>query len=107
MLNPSTAPDASSLIFEAVNVEKSKPAVSEKSADLLLQLLATDDDFRELFLRDTTAALVQVGAPAAAAECIRPQALASKEAISAARNALREKLTGELSLSIHNIFAMF
>lgn len=107
MLDLATVSDTSSPGFEAANVGKSKPVVSEQSADLLLQLLATDDAFRELFLRDTSAAMVQVGAPAAAAECIRPKALASKEAIAQARNVLREKLTGELSLSIHNIFAMF
>lgn len=73
----------------------------------MLHLLATDDISRELFLRDTAAALVQVGAPAGAAECIRPQSLASKEAISQARDVLREKLTGQLALHVHNIFAMF
>jgi putative modified peptide len=83
-------------------------------ADRLLDLLSTDDLFRERFQRDHIAALRTIGyespspglmtacglAPMAQAEPFRDcrvQDLASKEAISAAREEIRSMLTRGLA----------
>ncbi|GAA0617879.1 putative modified peptide [Kribbella sandramycini] len=67
-------------------------------ADRLLELLATDDGFRELFARDRHAALVQVGvAPelvqVAPLECMKVERLASKSELAATRAELVAGLT--------------
>lgn len=76
-------------------------------ADKLLEKLSSDDDFRDLFQRDATAALAQVGHPPAqklvasgsyyptdAFACMTTTQLASKDAISQARQQLTGTLTG-------------
>ena len=75
-------------------------------ADSLLDKLSSDDEFRSLFQRDVYAALTSVGHTTPADEkgvagkdpvvCLSGMSrnLASKERIRAARDTLREKLTG-------------
>ena len=84
-------------------------------ADKLLDLLSTDDDFRELFSSDPQAALAQVGyrpeqegsearsasdtfaaGGKALGGCCTVKELASKEAIAEARDAIRSMLTSGL-----------
>lgn len=75
-------------------------------ANRLLDLLSTDDAFRELFVRDARAALETAGYvnddPTAAhpAMCLQVHALASKESIAASRS----KLTSSLN-AIHGFDA--
>ncbi|MFC3552402.1 NHLP-related RiPP peptide [Lysobacter cavernae] len=77
-------------------------------ADKLLDLLSSDDDFRDLFQRDPTAALAQAGhVPALdlmasggdyssnAFACMTTVEIASKEQIGGARDTLRETLTSK------------
>lgn len=78
-----------------------------KVADKLLEMLSSDDDFRDLFQRDATAALAQVGHPPAqklvasgryspndSFACMATNQLASKDALSQARQQLVGTLTG-------------
>ena len=75
--------------------------LSEPVVDRLLDLLSSDDDFRDLFARDARAALAQVGhLPAATAGitegawwCLKVESLASKEVIAHSRAELREQFT--------------
>lgn len=90
--------------------EKTAP-LDPRIADKLLDLLGTDDDFRELFSTDPLAALAQAGyrpdqetslakttpdsslADKAFHSCCKVGELASKEAILEARDAIRSMLT--------------
>jgi putative modified peptide len=90
-------------------MEKTAP-LDPKIADKLLDLLSTDDDFRDLFQKDPQVALQQVGysegtasatskassAPSFAA-CCRVDTLASKEVILAARSEIKKMLTSGLA----------
>jgi putative modified peptide len=77
--------------------------LSEKTVDALLDKLATDDDFRDLFHRDPRSALAAVGhAPASDSStkegiwaCCVTKQLASKESIRASRGELRRQLLSE------------
>jgi putative modified peptide len=62
--------------------------------DQLLDLLATDDSFRELFARNPEAAFERMGYPPTPGqlECCKPGKLASKEAIEETRAAMRDRL---------------
>lgn len=71
----------------------------------LLDKLSENDEFRSLFTTDTAAALRQVGAPEAAARCLSVSALASKEAIRAARDTLHAQMAGELNYNIPSLAA--
>ena len=71
--------------------------LSAKAADALLDKLSSDDKFRDLFKKDTAAALKQVGAPPEAAGCCNPKKLPSKDAIKKARDVLRSQLTSKLA----------
>jgi putative modified peptide len=74
--------------------------LSEDTVDTLLDKLATDDDFRATFSKNPRAALASVGhkpsADPGVAEgawtCLAVSQLASKEAIKASRDALRQQL---------------
>jgi len=79
--------------------------LSPEVADRLLDLLASDDTFRELFANDPAAALVQAGYDAGATsdlsllgDRLKVAGLASKEAIAAARDEIRASLTSGLSM---------
>jgi putative modified peptide len=71
--------------------------------DRLLDRLGNDDDFRDLFVADTRAALASIGfEPAADASitkglwfCLAVDQLASKEAIRGSHRALRSQLEPE------------
>lgn len=74
-------------------------------ADRLLDLLASDDEFRDLFARDPAAALVKAGYDASAAEDLKllhsrlqVGGLASKDAIASARDEIRSSLTSGLGM---------
>jgi putative modified peptide len=61
--------------------------------DELLDRLANDDGFRAAFAADPAAALASLGAQdLSLAPCMEVEELASKEAIAAARDELREQL---------------
>jgi putative modified peptide len=74
--------------------------LSEDTVDTLLDKLSSDDDFRATFSKDPRAALASVGhkpsADTSVAEgawmCMGVSQLASKEAIKASRDALRQQL---------------
>ncbi len=74
--------------------------LSEDTVDTLLDKLATDDDFRATFSKDPRTALASIGhEPSADPEvtegawmCMGVSQLASKEAIKASRDALRQQL---------------
>lgn len=74
--------------------------LSDETAAKLLDKLASDDDFRDLFQKDPRQALAQVGhAPAADSSvkegiwtCMSVSHLADKKAIAASRDTLRKQL---------------
>lgn len=83
------------------------PPLDSKTADKLLELLSTDDDFRNLFVVDRQAALASIGYPEpdnATIQCTSVTAIASKEEIAAARQELKHHLTSQLSLSDPHCF---
>ncbi len=73
----------------------SKGPLPAELARRLLDLLSSDDAFRERFAADPSAALTALGASPseAAAGCVAIDHLASKEAFAAAREALLAHLT--------------
>lgn len=62
--------------------------------DQLLDLLSTDDSFRELFERNPEAAFERLGYPPTTGqlECCKPRRLASKETIESTRDEMRNAL---------------
>ncbi|MFC6840533.1 NHLP-related RiPP peptide [Xanthomonas theicola] len=74
-----------------------------KVASRLLDLLATDNDFRRLFKKDPRAALVNVGHAADAeglaqlSKCLCVQRIAPKQDIARSREALLEMMTSGMS----------
>lgn len=105
----SIAFDASPLASDGDCFTEAKPATernkfSPEVADRLLDMLASDDAFRGLFLADPRAALRLVGHETPAADlgvegsdpilcCIGMKSLASKEALQASRHRLRDRLS--------------
>lgn len=84
--------------------DRSAP-LDPKLADRLLELLGSDDSYRELFQKDPAAALAKIGYQAPTTEtggmrsfveCCTVQQLASKEAIAKARGEIRSMLTSGL-----------
>lgn len=75
--------------------------------DRLLDLLSTDDRFRELFTRNRHAALVEAGCELSAEQlraasplrCLTVERLADKETIAAAREELRAHLLADAAYS--------
>jgi putative modified peptide len=68
--------------------------------DQLLELLSTDDSFRELFERNPEAAFERLGYPPTPGqlECCKPRKLADKDAIAATADEMRGlMLLGSLS----------
>ncbi|HYQ22684.1 NHLP-related RiPP peptide [Stenotrophomonas sp.] len=89
------------------NNPQSHPAFTTEFATHLLDLLSSDDAFRTLFVSDAHAALVQAGLTSADADaalvgdsCMRPETLASKEEIAAARDALLESMTSQTAHTV-------
>ena len=74
------------------------PPLGEKVADRLLDLLSTDDGFRELFVQDAQAAIELAGYVHSGASvahpglCLAVTTLASKEAIRRDREKLKRTL---------------
>lgn len=89
-----------------MDMRVSPPALGIQVTNRLLDLLSTDDAFRDLFVRDTKSALEVAGYVHAdsrlphAALCLMPKTgrLASKEQITAARE--------KLSLTVNSIHGM-
>lgn len=79
--------------------------LSEDTVDALLDKLSSDDSFRNLFQKDPRAALAAVGhEPSADAKvsegawlCMDVNQLASKDAIRASRDALRQQMLASRS----------
>ena len=88
----------SPVALDAVQTKKVGTPITLEATHVnaLLDRLATDDVFRELYKRDTRAALRAVGVPEAAAMCIATKNLASKETFVAARDALFAQLSSTL-----------
>ncbi|TDD47272.1 putative modified peptide [Kribbella antibiotica] len=83
-------------------IEETKLQIPPNVADRLLELLATDDAFRELFARDRHAALIGIGLDSqqvmgARLGCLRVENLAGKDEIAAARDTLKDYLTSAAS----------
>ncbi|WP_165956851.1 NHLP-related RiPP peptide [Kribbella antibiotica] len=84
-------------------VQDSKLRIPHEVVDRLLELLATDDAFRELFRQDRHAALIQAGwelpeeqlRANSSLDCLTVNRLASKETIAGARAELRAHLLTE------------
>ncbi|TDD47271.1 putative modified peptide [Kribbella antibiotica] len=79
-------------------IQDTKLQIPPSVADRLLERLATDDVFRELFARDRHAALIDVGLDSekvngAPLACMVVETLAGKAEIAAAREALKAHLT--------------
>lgn len=71
------------------------PPLEPQTADKLLDLLSTSDDFRERFTRDPTTALAEVGYQVpqdVTPTCMAAEQLAPKEEIAAAREQLKSML---------------
>ena len=90
---------------QAKTDSRSAVTLTSAHAHALVDRLATDDVFRELFRRDTPAALRAIGVPEAAAACVATRNLASKETFAAAREAMCRQLTGTLDLQVHLLAA--
>jgi putative modified peptide len=83
------------------NTSEVHPPLPHAIADRLLDLLGSDDEFRDLFIQDTEAALLRLGldtdavkAALAGKSCLKVKSLASKEELVDARDRLREHLVG-------------
>lgn len=78
--------------------------LSPDVADLLLDKLGNDDDFRALFQSDPAEALRQLGPAAAAfvaaAPCLQVNQLAGKSAIRRARKSLSTMLISKLATQV-------
>ncbi|MCC8537405.1 NHLP-related RiPP peptide [Xanthomonas axonopodis pv. poinsettiicola] len=83
------------------NNERPTPLQPEV-AHTLLDLLATDDAFRELFKTDTKAALLQVGYPSEDVELmasrLKVETLADKATIAQARDDIQASLTSAVNM---------
>lgn len=89
------------------NTPGGHPPLDPAAADRLLELLSTDDDFRELFVRDRENALKQVGYSEpnnASIQCNAVSDIASKKVIAAAREELKEYLTSSAALTNPHCF---
>ncbi|CAD0301632.1 NHLP-related RiPP peptide [Xanthomonas hortorum] len=86
------------------SADNAHPPLDASIADRLLELLSSDDDFRECFQCNPTQALAQIGAAGANADdsvpgagepyfCMTTNQLASKEEIALARAELHSYLT--------------
>lgn len=76
-------------------------SLTPQQVDTLLDKLGTDDAFRELWSKDTAAALKSIDIPEAAAACfVNATSLASKEKLQGSRAALQKRLTGRLDQSV-------
>lgn len=79
------------------------PALSPAVAENLLQLLATDDAFRQTFVADPRAALATLGhelPDCPNPPCLKVETLASKEEFSQAREQLVDHLTSVAGLTV-------
>lgn len=83
--------------------------LTPEQADALLNKLATDDAFRDLFQNDIGAAFKQLpGQPSPPPDltpgcCLQPRQLASKEKLSQARDELYKSLTSLVEYKPHFI----
>src|SRR5690606_1881688 len=87
---------------------KMKKPLDPAVANELLDRLASDDAFRDLFSSDPPAALSSLGNEVSAEEtlsCRRTNVLASKDEIASARDALRTRLTGHATGAMTVIFS--
>jgi len=88
----------------APSSKKTSARIDPKVVDRLLELLGTDDVFRQLFKNDPKQALQKVGfiesaSEASPADCLGIQKLASKAEILGSRAELRSMLTSGLMKS--------
>lgn len=94
-------------VANAEGNEQGHAPLDAQTADKLLELLSTNDQFRELFTSDRQAALAQVGYPDAAEpsiQCTSVDQLASKEEIAQAREELKSVLTSQAALTVVHCF---
>lgn len=83
-----------------------KPALTADVASRLLDLLASDDDFRARFQASPTEALLSIGHAPEAADmpCASLAQLAPKETFAAARDSLSEDLVAQGALTNPHCF---
>ncbi len=75
-------------------------------ADVLLDKLSTDDEFRDLFESDPGAALSELGhTPGEEVSCLVVEQLADKAVIAQARDEIRSMLLGALTNIPHKLEA--
>ena len=88
------------------DLDPQHPPLDAQQADALLEKLATDDDFRQLFCSDGAAALAAIGytGPTAGITCFNVEKLASKQEFVQARDALRQALTSKAQMSMSVVF---
>ncbi|WP_115560957.1 NHLP-related RiPP peptide [Xanthomonas arboricola] len=98
-----------------VSADNAHPSFDASTADRLLELLSTDDDFRDCFQCNPAQALAQIGAAGASADnavpavgdayyCMTTNQLASKEDIALARTELQSYLTEKTNHTV--VFAL-
>lgn len=83
-----------------------KSPLSQEDAVKLLDLLSTDDAFRDLFAKSPSQALLQISATAAASSsaCETAGPLASKEEFMSSRDALLGHLAANASFYVPHCF---
>lgn len=83
------------------------PPLDPAAADKLLELLSTDDEFRELFVQNREVALEQVGysdPTNTSIQCNKVSSIASKQDIAAAREELKRYLISSAALTNPHCF---
>ena len=88
------------------DLEQQYPPLDAQQADALLDRLATDDEFRQLFCKDGPAALAAIGFAGSTVgkTCFKVENLASKQEFVQARDALRQALTSKAQMSMSVVF---
>ena len=82
------------------------PSLDPAQAEVLLDRLANDEAFRQLFCSDGPAALAAIGyhGPTESKACFKVEKLASPQELIAARDALRQALTDKAQMSMSVVF---
>ena len=82
------------------------PSLDPAQAEALLDRLANDEAFRQLFCSDGPAALAAIGyhGPTESKACFKVEKLASPQELIAARDALRQALTDKAQMSMSVVF---
>lgn len=83
------------------------PPLDVRTADKLLDLLSTDNEFRRLFKRDPHAALKEIGhelPPGTTLTCMSVNRIAPKQEIEASRKQIKSQLTAQGMYNVPHCF---